>query len=195
MNEPVPQSGGEAEWLDRCRAGDPGALAALYERHVDRVYRLVRRLVGDPARAEDVVHDVFVKVFEGIGRFEGRSNLETWIRRIAVHAAIDVRRARAPVTGEDLDSIPERRTVDPGDRLAQGELGLLLEEALACLSDRLRECLVLRETEGLSYQEIADALGTNVGTVMSRLHRARQEVRQFLKKHGILGPRSRLEDG
>ncbi len=171
---PAPRMDLDASELARLRAGDVGALEACYRVFGPRVRRLCRNLLGRADDAEDAAQDVFVKVFERAHRFSGRSRFSTWIYRVTVnHCLHRLERER-------------RRAVEPlpedGEPLWATETlhGIDEREMVECLLSELpadqRATLLLREIEGLDYREIAEVLGIPVGTVMSRLHRARQRL-------------------
>ena len=169
-------------------AGDRDAFDALVRRHQARTYNFVRTMVHDDADAEDLTQDVFVRVWKSIGRFRGDSAFSTWLFRIAVNVARThlSRRSRwrlfsrpapdrspdAPAEAEDPPS-PERLEDDVVRRDA-------IDRALATLSPDLREAVTLRDVEGLEYREIARALDIPLGTVESRIFRARQRLRPLL---------------
>jgi RNA polymerase sigma-70 factor, ECF subfamily len=156
-----------------------GALREAYERHGTRVQRLCLRLLGRPADAEDAAQDVFLRLFERAGRFDGRARFSTWLHRLTVNLCLHrlererLRRAR-PLAEDGGD------LCDPGDEppetLTRTESREHLQALLARLSPEHRAVLVLRELEGLAYAEIAAVLEVPEGTVMSRLARARESL-------------------
>jgi len=157
---------------------DLGALRSVYERHGARVQRLCLRLLGSPADAEDAAQEVFLRLFERAASFDGRARFSTWLHRLTVNLCLHrLERERLRATG----ALPEDGAlVDPGDSpaetLGRREASAELERLLARLSGEHRAVLVLRELEGLSYQEIAATLAIPAGTVMSRLARAREQL-------------------
>ncbi len=184
--------GREAALVQRCAEGDEAACGELVAEHQRMVVQLAMNLLGDRDEALDLSQDVFLRVFRTIHRFRGQSTLRTWIYRIAVNQARNRhrfwrRRHRADQVsldqhiathGEFLsnrDSTPERA-------LAQKELASQIEQALGGLPFDQRTAIVLREVDGLSYEEIAFSLGVAVGTVKSRLTRARQALRAELRE-------------
>jgi RNA polymerase sigma-70 factor, ECF subfamily len=176
----------DGETLARAQLGDRDAFRALYERYADVVYAFVRRMLGDDASAEDALQDTFVRVARSLGSFrvDGPAALSTWILTIARRAALTPRRPPP--------SVPLAR--EPEVAPAPVELPALrqrLEAALGALSPEQRAVFVLRELSQLSYDEIAAAVGVDVGTVRSRLHRARVALQAAL---GDLIDRER-EDG
>ncbi len=185
-------AGAEGALIQRCAAGDEGAFAELVADHQRMVVQLALNLLGDRDEALDLSQEVFLRVFRTIGRFRGQSTLKTWIYRIAVNQARNRhrfwrRRRRADQVsldqhvathGEFISSAESR----PDRLFAQKELALRLENALDGLPFDQRTAIVLREVDGLSYDEIAFSLGVAVGTVKSRLTRARQTLRVQLRE-------------
>jgi RNA polymerase sigma-70 factor (ECF subfamily) len=182
----------EAALIQRCAAGDEMAFAALVGDHQRMVVQLAVNLLGDRDEALDLSQEVFLRVFRTIARFRGQSTLRTWIYRIAVNQARNRhrfwrRRHRADQVSLDVHVATHgefRSGAESGpDRLlAQKELAARLEHALDALPFDQRTAIVLREVDGLSYDEIAYSLGVAVGTVKSRLTRARQTLRSELRE-------------
>jgi RNA polymerase sigma-70 factor (ECF subfamily) len=160
-----------------CRARDAGAQRELYDRFHRLVYRLAARLVG-VADAPDVTQEVFLRVFTGIAGYQGTAAFTTWLYRLTINECQrhTGRRQRRP---GPLVQEPVCRAAGPQRALEQADL---LERALAQLDDRLRAIFLLREAEGLSYQQIAEVLGAPPGTVASQLSRARAELQEYLRK-------------
>jgi len=186
-----PGFGDEEQLLERLRAGDDAAYEALLERFQEPVYQLVCRLINDPGEAGDVVQDVFLKVFRGVGSFRGQSSLKTWIYRIAVNEAHNRRRwfsrHRKPevdLGGEEEGSGRLERFSDRGktpyDWTLNNEMRTAIEEALEEINPVFRSAVVLRDLEELSYEEIADILDVSIGTVKSRILRGREALRRAL---------------
>lgn len=185
-------SGGEAALIHRCAAGDEMAFAELVAEHQRMVVQLAVNLLGDRDEALDLSQEVFLRVFRTIARFRGQSTLRTWIYRIAVNQARNRhrfwrRRHRADQVSLDAHVASHgefRSAIEAGpDRvLAQKELAARLQSALDALPFDQRTAIVLREVDGLSYDEIAYSLGVAVGTVKSRLTRARQMLRIELRE-------------
>jgi RNA polymerase sigma-70 factor (ECF subfamily) len=179
----------EADLIDKARGGDGEAFAGLVDKYRDRVFRLVYGLIRDADETEDVVQEVFVKAFFRLSSFHGNSAFYTWLYRVAVNAATDYRkkwRRRKGLSLEDSPAGPEG-IKDEGprpDRLAHGrELGDRIDRALEQLSEKYRTMLLLREYEGLSYEEIGRVLGLRKGTVESRLFRARERLKALLEPY------------
>src|SRR5690242_2955004 len=184
--------GHEAALVQRCAEGDETACAELVAEHQRMVVQLAMNLLGDRDEALDLSQDVFLRVFRTIHRFRGQSSLRTWIYRIAVNQARNRhrfwrRRHRGDQVSLDqhiADHGEIQSTGDSGpDRLlAQKQLAERLQHALDDLPFDQRSVIVLREIDGLSYEEIAFSLGVAIGTVKSRLTRARQTLRLELQE-------------
>src|SRR5688572_29526142 len=182
----------EATLVQRCALGEETACAELVSEHQRMVVQLAINLLGDREEALDLSQEVFLRVFRTIHRFRGHSSLRTWIYRIAVNQARNRhrfwrRRHRADQVSLDAHVAAHGEflpTGDPGpDRmLAQRELAAQLQQALDHLPFDQRTAIVLREVDGLSYEEIAYSLGVAVGTVKSRLTRARRALRTELRE-------------
>jgi RNA polymerase sigma-70 factor (ECF subfamily) len=184
--------GREAALVHRCAAGDEAAYAELVTENQRMVVQLAMNLLGDRDEALDLSQEVFLKVFRTIHRFRGQSSLRTWIYRIAINQARNRhrfwrRRHRADQVSLDAHVAAHGEflsagTARPDQVLAQKELAERLQRALDQLPFDQRTAIVLREVDGLSYEEIAFSLGVAVGTVKSRLTRARQALRLELRE-------------
>jgi RNA polymerase sigma-70 factor (ECF subfamily) len=179
----------DAALVERAAAGDTDAFGQLYAAHRERVYRLAYRYVHNQQDALDLCQEVFVRAFEALGGFRGDARFSTWLLRIATNTCIDhLRHSRVRQHGEldeqwvtDDARLPGQRTApDPSRGLRRDEIAQAIEGALAQLSEDHRTVFVLHEMEGLTYHEIAETVGIPVGTVMSRLHYARQRLRGLL---------------
>jgi RNA polymerase sigma factor (sigma-70 family) len=168
--------------------GDTQAFRQLIELTHGKLYRLVRHLTGDAGDAEDVVQETYVRAWQRLGELRDPSAVRGWLSRIAKNLAYDRRRRERsqptePATLELLGSrLGERRSAE--EQLALASEWAAVRTALAALPDKHREVLLLREVEDMSYDEIADLLGLAVGTVESRLHRARQALAKKLTRGG-----------
>jgi RNA polymerase sigma-70 factor (ECF subfamily) len=164
----------------------------VVESYRKRVFQTAYGIVQNPDDAKDITQDVFLKVFEKMDTFKGEASLSTWIYRITVNTCIDMLRKRKTgmsVTLEDglnynermqENSISSHLPDSPFDTTYQGELRKAIKEAFMKLSPEHRSTLVLREIEGLSYQQISDMMECSLGTVMSRLHYARKKMQKLL---------------
>jgi RNA polymerase sigma-70 factor, ECF subfamily len=184
--------GREATLVQRCAEGDEAACADLVAEHQRMVVQLAINLLGDRDEALDLSQEVFLRVFRTIHRFRGQSSLRTWIYRIAVNQARNRhrfwrRRHRADQVSLDQHIADHGEFLSGGEStpdrvLAQKELATRLQQALDGLPFDQRTAIILREIDGLSYEEIAYSLGVAVGTVKSRLTRARQALRWELRE-------------
>ena len=155
-------------------------------RYNQKLYRAARSVFpGDPAEAEDVVQDAWVRAFEHLGQFEGRSSLSTWLVRITLHEAWSRARRRRRVgpldeTGEETSMEPVMSSADPEKDAASVEIGALLQDAVAALPENYRMVFVLRSIEDMSTEETAECLDLSTDVVKTRLHRARGLLRRDL---------------
>src|SRR5262245_45086040 len=144
------------------------------------------RMLGNRADAEEVAQEVFLRVHRSVAQFRGESKLSTWLYAIASRVCLNrlaAGRVRPiPVDSEDLLVRLESGDMGPGEQLERGELEAALQRAIADLPDERRIVVVLRDLEGLTYEEIAEALDLELGTVRSRLHRARAELKGKLER-------------
>ncbi len=186
----------EQDLVAELKAGSESAFALLLAQYSHPIYSLIARSLGDPADAADVTQEVFVKVFRNISNFHGEASLRTWIYRIALHEASNQRRwwsrhKRQELTidaqhendeGETfcLADALAARDASPYECAARAELGERVVAALRNLPEAFREVVVLREIEGFGYEEIAEMLDVNLGTVKSRLTRGRAALREAL---------------
>ena len=189
----VATHGAREEWalVEGLRTGEENAYDTLIQRYEQPVFNLICRLMDDPSEGSDVVQEVFLKVFRKIGTFRGDSSLKTWIYRIAVNEARNHRRwfgrhkrqevgLEGPEDGRGYsDWLPDPGR-SPFEVTLDHETEALIEQALARVNPTFRDALVLREIEGMSYEEIAGVLGISLGTVKSRILRGRESLRKQL---------------
>ncbi len=178
----------------RAKEGDQGAFERLVMDNQNRVYSLALRLCGDRETAADLAQEAFIKAWQGLGSFQGESSFATWVYRLATNLCIDYLRKKKRREGvepsvslDDSDSgwaEPADRESDPQLVLERSERGRALARGLASLPGWQRQVLVLRELSGLSYQEISQALDVDLGTVKSRIARARLSLRKILLEDG-----------
>jgi RNA polymerase sigma-70 factor (ECF subfamily) len=196
----------DAELVRRAKAGELDAFEALINRHERRVYSLALRMLRHEQDAEDVTQQTFLSVVEHLAGFREEASFSTWLLRIATHAALKVIRKRkgldtvslaeATEVSENLDSIPHPEFIadwrqSPDQLVQRNETRRLLDEALARLDERQRIVFLLRDVEGFSVKETADALGLSEANVKVRLLRARLQLRELLTR--VLGdPERRL---
>ena len=178
--------------VDDARAGDVGAFEVLVVRYQARLVNYAAALTGDSGGAEDVAQEAFVRAWRGLGRFRGESSFKTWLYRIATNVARTHRERRgrqAQVVSRSLDDQAEALTAEEVPAAAADvETSLVTREAidraLAVLPEELRLALVLRDVEGLDYKEIASVTAAPIGTVESRIFRARRRLRTLLRPEG-----------
>lgn len=184
MNDP------DEAWVKKAQKGDREAFGKLVSQYYEMVYVVSYGVVRNREQARDTAQDVFLKVFRDIRKFEGKSKFKTWLYRVATNAAIDLTRKRRPqqsldatdASAEDGEApviIPDEAP-SPRDEASRRDLRRLLDEAIEKLPPEHRAVLVLREWKEMSYEEIAETLEIQIGTVMSRLHYARKKLAEIL---------------
>jgi RNA polymerase sigma-70 factor (ECF subfamily) len=185
----------DSELLTKARHGDVSAFEHLVERHRDRVYALTLRMLGVAADAAEVTQEAFLSAYRGLADFRGDSAFGSWVHRIATnHALMRLRQRRIAPETETLEApqFNERGSlvdqVEDWSRDAEGqaldaELREAIEQAAAALPDDHRQVFVLRDVEGLSYEEVAQTTGETVSAIKSRLHRARLSMRAAIDRY------------
>jgi RNA polymerase sigma-70 factor (ECF subfamily) len=170
-----------------CLSGRRDAFGELVFRYQARLYNAAMRLVDNPEDAADVVQDAFLNAYQSLHTFKGDAEFFTWLYRIAFNTAITLKRKKRPAvsleaTGPDgrIDPDDPSEYVKPGAALERNEDERELQEAMNRLSHEHKEVLVLKDIDGLKYEDIAEILGVPIGTIRSRLHRARLELRALL---------------
>jgi len=177
----------------RVLAGQTALFEVLMRRHNERIYRTARAILRDESEAEDVMQQAYVNAYSHLRQFDGRSKFSTWLTRIAVHEALARARRRGRYTTLDTDdpsaveSAASFDTTPDPERLAiSNEIGALVESAIDRLPDGTREVFMLRHVEGMSTEEVADALNVSEAVVKTRLSRARTAIRRELFEHAGL---------
>lgn len=183
----------ESALIRSAASGDREAFSELVERYQDQIFRFLVRTLGSTSDAQDVMQNTFLLAWRKLSQFRGDAKLSTWLTQIAVNQSASYRRKRRPRTFGDLTargdeeprdvSISDSNCEMPSLRAEQEERDVLVQDALNELSDEHREVLVLKEFQDHDYQEIADIVGCPIGTVRSRLHRARLELSRILAPH------------
>ena len=178
--------------VERVIGGDVDSFGILVQRYQDRIYSTVLNYVANPDDAVDITQETFVKAYSKLLSFSSSSSFYTWVYRIAINTAIDFIRKRKSKPAESLDDdrfaetgfepVAQDASADPERVLVQHEQRRALRAAMGSLSDKLRSVIVLHDVEGLSQEEVADILRVPVGTVKSRVSRARTELRYLLRK-------------
>ncbi|HEX7377355.1 MAG TPA: sigma-70 family RNA polymerase sigma factor [Pirellulales bacterium] len=171
--------------IEATLAGNSAAFGDLVRKYQDRLYNTMTHLTRSSEDARDIVQDSFVKAFVKLDTFQRGSAFYTWLYRIAFNTAMSQKRRRRPTPAADAGTDCGQEAVDPGagpgDRLEREELASQVRAALAALSEEYRTVLVLRDIDGCDYEAMAELLSVPLGTVRSRLHRARLQLREQLK--------------
>ena len=186
----------EAQFIERLRAGEAAAFDHLVNERSGDIYALLYRLTEDEEEARDLAQETFLQAFRCVHQFRGEANVKTWLYRIAINLARNrwrwwTRRRRSLTSSLDggdeysqslLATLRDSREPDPEQNALRHEREQILQTALGKLRRNYREVVVLRDVEGLSYEEVAAALSLSIGTVKSRLSRAREELRRTLER-------------
>lgn len=177
----------QRELIRRAQAGDKAAYEQLVGPHLDRFYGLAYQLMRNQDDAADVVQEALIKAYRSLGSFRGEADFITWVTRILRNTVLDELKRAVRRHEEAVEVLPESLDRSLEARAEQKELSQIVHEAIGQLSPKLREPLVMYDIEGFAYEEISQVLGLNIGTVKSRLNRARESLRQKL-----IGQRQRL---
>lgn len=167
----------DSELVAACRRGEAWAMEALYHRYKRRVFGLVTRIVG-ASDSEEVVQEVFVRIYRGLAKFRGDSQLSTWIYRLSVNASLTYVTRRKPKWTDGEEALQRLPAPEPARR--DPNLAARLGRALEALPPGYRAVLVLHDIKGLSHEECASIMGCRVGTSKSQLHKARARMRELL---------------
>jgi RNA polymerase sigma-70 factor (ECF subfamily) len=178
----------ETAMISRCQQGDQQALKEIFDKYHKKVYRIAYGVVRQREEALDIVQEVFIKLFRSIKNFKGRSQFYTYLYRMVMNTAIDHARKAGK---QFISSLDEEGSFEPSENLDKGPERVLLqkelEERVKSAMDKLpaeqKAALIFRDVEGLSYQEMAEAMGCSIGTVMSRLHYGRKRIQELLKDY------------
>lgn len=184
----------EQETVLRAKGGDQDAFAELVTAHQDRIYTLCLRMTEDREDAQDAAQEAFLNAWRGLASFQGDSSFSTWLYRLASNACIDLlRKRKRRQERENFCSLDDEEAgwlepaapgAGPEEELERKERRQALERELRALPDHQREILVMRDVSGLSYQEIGELLSLDLGTVKSRLARARLALKKRLQENG-----------
>lgn len=181
----------ETQLISRCQQGDQEAFKEIFDRYQKKVYRIAYGVVRHREEALDIVQEVFVKLFHSIKNFKGKSHFYTYLYRMVMNTAIDHSRKMGK---QIISSLDEEGSFEPSEEIEKWPEKILLQKeleekvngAMRKLPAEQRAAIIFREVEGLSYQEMADAMECSIGTVMSRLHYARKRMQELLKDY--VGP-------
>jgi RNA polymerase sigma-70 factor (ECF subfamily) len=187
----------DAALIERWRRGDISAIERLVGKYQGRIYNLILKICANPDSAAELTQDTFVKIIENIDRFESRSSFYTWAFRIAVNLALNYCKRKTTVRWTSLDAetvaddeqtkqslaaiLQDEKSPDPSQIAENRELCRLVQAALDKLDDEQKTIIVLRDIEGMDYAQIAEVLVVELGTVKSRLSRARAALRHLLE--------------
>lgn len=187
----------DRELVDRAKKGDGEAFGLLVRRHQKRIFRLAVHLTRSGAEAEDVTQETFVRAYQALARFDGRSEPFTWLYRIAVNLSLNQIRARKSRPKASLDEDPRIASLlaetrpslggDPAGARDQQKVARALVEGIDGLSETLRTTLVLVCLDGMSHEDASKVLGCPEGTVAWRIHEARRKLRAYLEERGLGG--------
>lgn len=176
--------------LKKFKNGDISAFEELVLKYQDRIYNLCRNMLGNTHDAEDAAQDTFIKAYQNLDNFRPEASFYTWLYRIAVNTCLDYKKkpffesfVKKADEGEEFIDEPASDRPSPEKLYESKQIGLALHNSIRKLPSKLRTAIVLKEIEGLSYEEIADILELSIGTVKSRISRAREELRALLKKN------------
>jgi RNA polymerase sigma-70 factor, ECF subfamily len=177
----------EETLVERAGSGEREAFEELVRRHADRLYAVILRFLGDRHLAEEATQEAFIRAWRGIGRFRGRSQFFTWLYRIGLNEAKRAAKRQPPAQLTSLDEEPVPDAPDWSDapevRVGQGEIRAVLERAIQTLPIEYRATIILRDVEGFSTREAAEAMELGEAAFKSRLHRARLAVRRALDEY------------
>ena len=186
----------DIDLINRFKNGDTSAFGEIVNKYQDKVYNLCRHMLGNAADAEDAAQDVFLKAYQALPKFQPEASLYTWLYRIATNTCID--RRKKPIfeslfgdSGEGERLVHDRASDAPSpEKLYQSkQTGQALKEGLGRLSPKLQAIIILKEIEELSYEEIADTLEISMGTVKSRIARARDELQKLMQEFREQNPK------
>lgn len=176
----------ETDIIQRCLNGDRDAYCIFVERYQAMVYNIACRMLGDEDAARDAAQDSFIAAYGSLKKFKKDSKFSTWLVSILLNKCRDVlRRRKNSVPIEDMEGTLQNPEPNPEDVLRRGQRGEGLQKALAGLPGEYREALVLKHVQGLDYKEMAALTGVSIGALKVRTYRAREMLRELLKKEGF----------
>lgn len=173
----------DVELVGLCQKGDIDAFDRLFYKYRDKIYRTAFRMINNQEDALDLTQEIFLKAYKNINKYNFKSQFSTWLYKLAINVCIDELRKHKKSNEVLTDEIPDDRKSDtPEDIVLYEEQESLIWKALDTLKEKERSIIVLREMEGLSYEEIANILGCSIGRVKSRLHESREKLKKALEK-------------
>lgn len=185
--------------IERCRRGDQAAFGELVQRYQRRIYGVAFAMLHHRENARDITQETFIRVYQNLASFQGVSSFYTWLYRITINLCLDHLRKKSRQHEKSFEEeghsagseeamaagiLPQPLGLNPRDELLRKELRQQIEKAMARLSPNHRAVLLLREVEGLSYEEMAEIMQCSTGTIMSRLFNARRQMQRLLLKNG-----------
>ena len=175
----------EIEAIQRCQQGDIAGLHILFEMHRTKVYNLSWRMLGSPQDAEDALQEIYLKVFDRIKNYRGDSAFSTWLYRMTTNHCLDLLRRRKILTFLGFENAPEAQEKRDSEKAVNLGLSPVIVKALGKLPEKQKACLLMREMDDLSYEDIAAALQLSLGTVKSNIHRAKAFLKETLENEGL----------
>ena len=182
----------EQKLIERASAGDASAFNKLMAAHEKRMYAVALRMFANREDAQDCLQEAMLRVYRSIGGFKGQSSFSTWVYRITMNTCLDELRRKKNKQNTSLDSLleqgwsPADESAAPEKHAVRSELRRELKRAIGELPEEMRSAVVLRDVQGFSYEEIAQVLDVNVGTIKSRISRAREKLRGKLQEKAEL---------
>lgn len=184
----------DVELVKLCQKGDTVAFERLFQMYRDRVYGVAYKMVNNQEDALDLTQEIFLKVYQKIDKFNFKSSFSTWLYRLAMNVCIDELRKRKPDTEYSIDDSLRQMSSDsdtPEEEAISNEREEILWKAINSLKEKERMIIILRDMEGLSYNEIAETLKCSLGRVKSRIHEARNKLKSVLQENAGLNVSSR----
>jgi RNA polymerase sigma-70 factor, ECF subfamily len=175
----------ETEAIDRCQRGEMAGLHLLYEMHRTKVFNLSWRMLGSPHDAEDVLQEIFLKVFDRIKNYRGESAFSSWLYRMTMNHCLDLLRRRKVLSFLGFESVPELEDKKSQHKVANLGLSPVIIKALDKLPEKQKACLLMREMEEMTYEDIAAVLRLSLGSVKSNIHRAKVYLKSHLESEGL----------
>lgn len=177
----------EREWILMAQKGDGDAFCALIGKYENKIYNIAYKFMQNSFDAQDAAQDAIIKMYRSIRKFSFQSAFSTWMYRVVANTCLDALRARRPsVPMEEYSDAAVSREGNPDEQAENSELGRGIRTAVEELSEKYRSVLVLKDMEGLKYEEVAEILSITPGTVKSRLFRAREKLRKILEEKQVI---------
>lgn len=182
----------ENKLIERATSGDPAAFNRLMEMHEKRMYAVALRMFGNREDAQDSLQEAMLRVYRSIGGFKGQSSFGTWVYRITMNTCLDEIRRKKNKQSASLDNMldqgwaPTDEGASPEKRVMQQEMLKSIAQSIQELPEDMRSAIIMRDVHGYSYEEIADTLNVNVGTIKSRISRGREKLREKLSNFSEL---------